>query len=87
MNKYESALKQVCLQCKTKPANCNKKKCVRYNTLKELVDKTKEKPKKEWQKKNIKQFIQLIKLREQGILDEFLDNEDTIIIYLESVSD
>lgn len=39
MNKYESALKQVCLQCKTKPANCKKNKCVRYNLLKELVDK------------------------------------------------
>ena len=37
MNKYESSLKQVCLQCKTKPANCNKKKCVRYNNLREAI--------------------------------------------------
>ena len=37
MNKYESALKQVCLQCKTSKNNCNKNKCVRYNNLKELV--------------------------------------------------
>ena len=86
MNKYESSLKQVCLQCKTKPANCNKNKCVRYNTLKELVDKT-NRPKKEWNKDHIKQYMQLLKLRDKGILDEFLDNEDTIIIYLESVSD
>lgn len=38
MNKYESSLKQICLQCKTKPQNCNKKKCTRYNNMKELVD-------------------------------------------------
>ena len=37
MNKYESALKQVCLQCKTSKNNCNKNKCVRYNNLRELV--------------------------------------------------
>ena len=40
MNKYESALKQVCLQCKTSKNNCNKNKCVRYNNLKELVSFT-----------------------------------------------
>ena len=38
MNKYESSLKQMCLQCKTKPQNCNKNKCTRYNNMKELVD-------------------------------------------------
>lgn len=37
MNKYDSSLKQVCLQCKTKPVNCNKNKCVRYNNIKELI--------------------------------------------------
>lgn len=37
MNKYESSLKQICMQCKTKPENCNKKKCTRYNNMKELV--------------------------------------------------
>ena len=37
MNKYESALKQVCLQCGTNKNNCRKDKCVRYNALKELV--------------------------------------------------
>lgn len=43
MNKYQSSLKQMCLQCKTKPSNCNKKKCTRYNVFKELVEaKTKE---------------------------------------------
>ena len=87
MNKYESSLKQVCLQCKTKPANCNKNKCVRYNTLKELVDKTIEQPKKEWKKENLKHYINLFKLQDKGILQEFLDNEETIRIYLESVSD
>ena len=86
MNKYESALKQVCLQCKTKPANCNKSKCVRYNNLKELVDRT-NKPKIEWKKENLKHYINLFKLQDKGILDEFLDNEETIRIYLESVSD
>ena len=39
MNKYESALRQMCLHCKTKPSNCHKKKCNRYNALKELVEK------------------------------------------------
>ena len=38
MNKYENALKQMCLQCKTKPSNCNKNKCNRYNAFKELVE-------------------------------------------------
>lgn len=38
MNKYENALKQMCLQCKTKPSNCNKNKCNRYNAIKELVE-------------------------------------------------
>lgn len=86
MNKYESSLKQVCLQCKTKPANCNKNKCVRYNNLKELVDRT-NKPKIEWKKENLKHYINLFKLQDKGILDEFLDNEESIMIYLESVSD
>lgn len=38
MNKYEMALKQMCLHCKTKPQYCNKKKCNRFQALKELVD-------------------------------------------------
>ena len=37
MNKYEKSLMQICLQCKTKPSNCNKNKCVRYNNIKELI--------------------------------------------------
>ena len=86
MNKYESSLKQVCLQCKTKPANCNKNKCVRYNNLKELVDRA-NRPKKEWNKDHLKDYIKLFKLKDSGVLDEFLDNEETIRIYLESVSD
>ena len=42
MNKYEKALKQYCNYCGTSKANCNKNKCNRYNTLKELVDATSE---------------------------------------------
>lgn len=38
MTKYESSLKQICLQCKTKPQNCNKAKCTRYNNMRELVE-------------------------------------------------
>lgn len=87
MNKYESALKQVCLQCKTKPENCNKKKCNRYNNLKELVDKTTNNKKIDWNKKHLKDYIKLFKLQDSGILQEFLDNQDTIRIYLESVSE
>lgn len=40
MNKYEKALNQYCSYCKTSKANCNKNKCNRYNTIKELVDAT-----------------------------------------------
>ena len=36
MDKYQSSLKQMCLQCKTKPSNCNKKKCTRYNVFKDI---------------------------------------------------
>lgn len=38
MNKYESSLEQICRQCKTKPQNCNRNKCVRYNNMKQLVE-------------------------------------------------
>ena len=38
MNKYEKALTQMCRQCKTKPINCNKSKCNRYNAFKELIE-------------------------------------------------
>lgn len=86
MNKYENALKQVCLQCKTKPANCNKKKCIRYNTLKELVDKTNN-PKSNWTKRNAGYYTRLFHYKNKGILKEFLDNEDEIQVYLESVGD
>ena len=41
MDKYESALKQVCLQCKTSKNNCKKDKCNRHSSLKELVDRNK----------------------------------------------
>ncbi len=42
MNKYEKSLNQYCNYCKTSKANCNKNKCNRYNTIKELVDATNE---------------------------------------------
>lgn len=38
-NKYELGLKNMCRYCGTSPANCNKKKCTRYNAMKEAVDK------------------------------------------------
>lgn len=84
MNKYEKALKQVCLQCHTK--NCRPEKCNRFTTLSELVAQI-SKPKSEWKKSHIRFYITLLKYKDKGILQEFLDNEDSILVYLESVGD
>ena len=40
-NNYNNALRQFCLYCKTKPANCNRDKCNRYNTFKKCIEKAK----------------------------------------------
>ena len=84
MNKYEKALKQMCLQCKTK--NCRPEKCNRFTTLSELVAQT-SRQKVAWKKANIRNYITLFKLKDKGILQEFLDNEESILVYLESVGD
>lgn len=86
MNEYQNALRQVCLQCKTQPQYCNQKTCKRHNILKKLVDE-KSKSKSNWNKDHLKDYIKLFKLQDSGILQEFLDNQETIRIYLESVSD
>lgn len=84
LNKYQSALKQMCLQCKTK--NCKPEKCNRFTALSELVTQT-NKHKTEWKKSHIRFYITLFKYRDKGILQEFLDNEETILTYLESVGE
>lgn len=84
MNKYEKALKQMCLQCHTK--NCRPDKCNRFTTLSELVAQT-SKPKVMWKKANIRNYITLFKYKDKNILQEFLDNEEEILVYLESVGD
>lgn len=84
MNKYEKALKQMCLQCKTK--NCRPDKCNRFTTLSELVAHT-SRQKVAWKKSHIKFYNTLFKYKDKGILQEFLDNEESILVYLESVGD
>ena len=36
MDRYENGLRQMCMQCKTKRNNCDKKKCNRYQAYREL---------------------------------------------------
>ena len=83
LNKYQMALKQMCLQCHTK--NCKPEKCNRFTALSELVATTI--PKTEWKKSHIRFYITLFKYKDKGILQEFLDNEESIQIYLESVGE
>lgn len=79
MNKYELSLKQVCLQCKTKPNNCNKKKCTRYNNLKELVNKEYERQELiEWFRKEINDLAERFedKIKKINTKQEELNNEN-----------
>lgn len=38
---YNQALRQFCLQCKTKKTNCKRNDCNRYNAFKECMQKAK----------------------------------------------
>lgn len=40
----------------------------------------------EFNKKHMKEFIKLIELDNAGILDEYVENKDNILLYLEEVS-
>lgn len=66
MNKYEKALTQMCRQCKTKPSNCNKTKCNRYNAFKELIE-------------GVKVISEYINIYTNNMYYDLTDNEEKLV--------